>query len=161
MDKNGTRKRAKRPQIGEVFGINLPNGKTAYAQYVSWSDELGFLMRVWDLLRDGPILSFQELHNRGFLFPPVFVGLLGTLRLGRWRRMGMLPVLNFTFPKFRYTHGTKPGTYHDWLIWDGKTTTPIGDLPVDLRSLELKSVWGDEGLEERIVTGVCRGDWMW
>ena len=56
--------------------------------------------------------------------------------------------------------GTKPGTYDTWWIWDGKKETKIGKLPEHLRSLELKCVWGDEALEERIVAGTYRGDFM-
>ncbi len=46
--------------------------------------------------------------------------------------------------------GPKPGTYFDWRIWDGKRTKMIGDLPVSLRPLELKCVWGCEALAKRI-----------
>jgi hypothetical protein len=56
--------------------------------------------------------------------------------------------------------GTKPGTYDDWAIWDGLKTIKIGRLPVEYRSLELKCVWGDEGLEERILQGSYRGRHM-
>jgi len=55
---------------------------------------------------------------------------------------------------------TKPGVYHDWRIWDGSEAVKVGDLPEQYRSLELKTVWGDQGLEEQIVAGTCRGDRM-
>jgi len=69
-------------------------------------------------------------------------------------------VKDFTFRQFRQAMGTKPGTYHDWRIWDGKNTFNIGNLPEHMCSLELKQVWGDEALEERIVAGTYRGDRM-
>ena len=56
--------------------------------------------------------------------------------------------------------GTKPGTYNDWTIWDGSKTIRLGKLPVEYRSLELKCVWGGEGLEERILQAYYRGDQM-
>jgi hypothetical protein len=56
--------------------------------------------------------------------------------------------------------GMKPGTYRDWSVWDGAKTIKIGDLPEQYRPLELKSVWGDQALEERIVAGTYRGDKM-
>jgi len=71
-----------------------------------------------------------------------------------------MPVKDFVFPKFRQAMGTKPGTYDSWFIWDGKKERKIGTLPEQLRSLELRCVWGDEGLEERIVAGTYRGDRM-
>jgi hypothetical protein len=66
----------------------------------------------------------------------------------------------FVFPTFRVTMGTKPGIYHDWRIWDGKKTVNIGSLPEHMHSLELKQVWGDEGLVERIIAETYRGDQM-
>ena len=57
-------------------------------------------------------------------------------------------------------HGNETGTYHDWRIWDGTTTRTIGDLPIELRSLEIQCVWGDEALEERIASGTYRGQQM-
>jgi hypothetical protein len=56
--------------------------------------------------------------------------------------------------------GTKPGVYHDWRIWDGTNTVWIGDLPENLRKLQLKGISGYETLEERIVAGTYRGDRM-
>jgi hypothetical protein len=74
--------------------------------------------------------------------------------------IGNFPVGEFEFPKFRFTMRTKPGVYHDWRIWDGSEAVKVGDLPEQYRSLELKTVWGDQGLEEQIVAGTCRGDRM-
>jgi hypothetical protein len=90
----------------------------------------------------------------------VFVGLRATVKNGRWVRIRNLQVKDFTFPQFRQTMGTKPGTYHDWRIWDGENTVIIGDLPEGMRSLQLKSVWADEALENSIVARTYRGDRM-
>jgi Immunity protein 26 len=147
-------------EIGDCFRVPLPDGRWAYCQYVQQSDELGYLVRVFDRVTSEPLSSIEELEGSGLLFPPVFVGLRASVRSGRWQKIGTMPVNGFAFPKFRITMGTKPGTYHDWRIWDGKNTVSIGELPEHMRSLELKQVWGDEGLEERIVAGTYRGDRM-
>ena len=42
----------------------------------------------------------------------------------------------------------------------GRPWASTGDLPAPMRSLELKSVWGDEALENRIVSGTYRGEEM-
>ena len=147
-------------EIGDCFRIPLPDGRWAYCQYVQQSDELGYLVRVFDRITTEPLNSTAEIDGAGLLFSPVFVGLRASVRSGRWERIGIMPVNSFVFPKFRVTMGTKPGVYHDWRIWDGKNTVSIGDLPEQMRSLELKSVWGDEALEERIVAGTYRGDRM-
>jgi hypothetical protein len=147
-------------EVGDCFRIPLPDGRWAYCQYVQQSDELGYLVRVFDRITAEPLSSIEDLEEAELLFPPVFVGLRASVRNGRWQKIGVMSVNSFQFPKFRFTMGTKPGTYHDWRIWDGRSTANIGDLPEHMRSLELKQVWGDEGLEERIVAGTYRGDRM-
>jgi Immunity protein 26 len=147
-------------RLGDYFRIPLPDGRWAYCQFVHKNDKLGTLVRVFDRITSKPLDSTAELEGAGLLFPPVFVGLLASVGSGRWVRIGNMPVEDFVFPTFRQAMGTKPGTYHDWRIWDGKRTVSIGNLPEHMRSLELKQVWGDEGLEERIVTGTYRGDRM-
>jgi hypothetical protein len=153
---------SKRPkiQVGDVYEIRLPNKRWAYAQYLQHNNQLGYLIRVVDCVREEPVAKASDLRGIGDLFPPVFVGLLATVRSGRWQLIGNLAVENFRFPRFRNTSGTKPGVYHDWHIWDGVESVRIGDLPSELRTLELEQVWGDEGLEERIVAGTYRGDAM-
>jgi|SRR5271170_8077249 len=149
-----------RIKVGDYFRIPLPDERWAYCQHVNKNAELAFLIRVLDRITSEPLDSIVDLQDAGFLFPPVFVGLQATARCGRWLRIGNGIVANFEFPKFRQSMGTKPGTCYDWRIWDGKKTKMVGELPPTLRSLELKQVWGDQGLEERIVAGTYRGDRM-
>ena len=129
--------------VGDRFEIPLKDGRLAYCRLLH-RGELGFLVQVFDLFRTTSPTSTEELRNAPPLFPPVFVGLLATVRSGRWKKIGDVPVTYFAHPKFRQTMGTKPGTYDDWTIWDGLKTIKIGRLPVEYRSLELKCVWGDE-----------------
>jgi len=146
-------------KAGDYFELPLKDGRLAYCRLLH-RGELGFLVQVFDLFRITSPASTEELRNAPQLFPPVFVGLLATVRSGRWKKIGNVPVTYFAHPKFRQTMGTKPGTYDDWTIWDGLKTIKIGRLPVEYRSLELKCVWGDEGLEERILQGSYRGSHM-
>lgn len=147
-------------EVGDCFRIPLADGRWAYCQYVQHSDELGYLIRVFDRITKDPLSSIDDIEDTGLLFPQVFVGLRASVRSGRWQKIGTMPVADFVFPKFRMTTGTKPGTYNDWRIWDGTSAVNIGELPEHMRSLELKQVWGDEGLEERIVAGTYRGERM-
>lgn len=143
-------------KVGECFEIPLPSGRKAYAQYILRDNRkpggLGTLIQVFDIISDHPV-ELQEVQTAGALFPPVYVGLQATVRSGRWRRIGWLPVSPFEFPLFRRSWGTKPGTYHDWRIGDGQKWEFVGDLPVACRSLEMWVVWGDELLENRIASG--------
>ncbi|MCL4517012.1 MAG: immunity 26/phosphotriesterase HocA family protein [Firmicutes bacterium] len=144
-------------KVGDVFVIPLPDGRKAYGQFVFWDDRkpygLGFLVQIFDLITEVEV-PVEQLRSTRPLFPPVFVGLRASIRSGRWRVVGRLPVEGFVFPKFRWTNGGKPGIYHDWKIWDGEQVVFVGDLPPEYRSLELFCVWGDELLEDRIATGV-------
>src|ERR1700761_7505459 len=140
-------------KVGDFFEIPLLDGRLAYCRLMHRSDQLGFMIQVFDLFRRDSSASVEELRDAPPLFPPVFVGLLATVRSGRWKKIGNAPVSYFSHPKFRQTMGTKPGIYYDWTIWDGLRTVRIGKLPPEFRSLELKQVWGDEGLEERILEG--------
>jgi hypothetical protein len=147
-------------KVGDYFSIPLPDRRFAYCQLVHRNEELGYLIRVFDRITSLQLQAASDLQGAGLLFPPVFVGLRASVRSGRWKRIGNAAVHHFTHPKFRETMGTKPGRYHDWRIWDGEQTVKIGDLPTHMRSLELKSVWGDEALENRIVSGTYRGETM-
>jgi len=147
-------------EIGDAFRMPLPNGKSAYCQYIFKHSGFGDLVRVFDHITDAPLGSITEIEMANLLLPPVFVGLVAAVKGGRWTRIGNAPVSGFAFPKFRDTMGTKPGTYHDWSIWDGKKHSMVGDLPKGMRALELKSIWGCEALADRIVAGTYRGDRM-
>ena len=147
-------------KVGDCFSIPLPDGRFAGCQFVHWNAELGYLIRVFDRITSESLDSTSGLEQAGLLFPPVFVGLRAPVRSGRWKRIGNIAVHDFEHPKFRETLGTKPGTYHDWRVWDGRQTVKVGDLPSHMRSLELKLVWGDEALENRIISATYRGDKM-
>jgi hypothetical protein len=138
--------------VGDCFQIPLPGERFAYCQYVRWSEKLGYLIRVFDLISDEP-LPVESLRSCKELFPPVFVGLKASVASGRWKRIGLLEVGDFAFPTFRCTSSMKPGTYENWWLWEGGEPRFIGKLPPELRSLEIELVWGDELLEQRIATG--------
>lgn len=115
---------------------------------------MGYLIRVFDLITTQPVTDVGGLMSSPALFPPVFVGLRASVRSGRWKYVGSLPVGDFHFPMFRATGATKPGTYDRWWLWDGKKEWFIGRLSTELCGLEQRAVWGDELLEQRIATGI-------
>jgi hypothetical protein len=147
-------------QLGDVYRIPLNDGRYAYCQYIHENKELGSMVQVFSLLTPQPLEIADPLRESDAMFSPVFVALRVIAQSGRWPRIGSLPLKPFSFPRFRLTMGTKPGVYHDWRIWDGTNTVWIGDLPENLRKLQLKGISGYETLEERIVAGTYRGDRM-
>jgi hypothetical protein len=142
-----------RIKVGDCYEIRLPDGRYAYCNYLAWNDQLGCLIRVFDKVTDAPLASVEQLKCAGEMFPPVFVGLRASVKSGRWKFKGALPVEDFRFPMFRATSATKPGEYENWYLWDGREQRFIGKLPAELRALEIELVWGDELLEERIAFG--------
>jgi len=144
---------AGRIKVGDVYQIPLPDGRHAFVQYLQWSEQLGYLIRVFDRISGSELESVGELSSAGELFPPVFAGLKGAVKTGRWKKVGTLPVPPFRFPLFRCTSATKPGTYENWWLWEGGPQRFIGKLPSEMRALEVEVVWGYEMLEERIATG--------
>src|SRR5690242_13149278 len=118
----------KRLKIGDFFRIPLPDGRSAFAQYIL-RDGFGGLTRIFDWVSAEPV-ALEKLSPKRLLFPPVYVGLLAALKEGRWQIVGNCPIEeDFKFPRFRFSFGAKPGIYHDWKIYDGKNWTVIGDLP--------------------------------
>lgn len=154
------RKPATRPLIGDVFEFPLPDGRLAYAQYIHRDKEgeagFGILVRVLDRLSDVP-LSVPDLRDAHNLFPPVYVGLLALMRLGRWKRIGRMPIPTDPLPRFRWRTGpeTGPGEYANWYVIDLVTATRtfVGRLTPELRSLEFQCAWGSEVLAQRIASG--------
>ena len=142
-----------------MFAFRLASGVFAYAHFIALHLGFGTLVRVFTStdVEPRPVDEIGELKSP---FNPVFVGLGGALKDGRWKRIGSLPVPEEPFPRFRWTFETKPGCYSDWRIWDGSDDWFVGALPVADRTLELKQVWGAEGLEDRIEGGPYYGDRM-
>lgn len=147
-------------KIGDVFELPLPDGRFAYAQYIHRDKpgEVGFgiLVRVLDRLSDAP-LTVPELRDARSLFPPVYVGLVALVRLGRWKRIGRMPIPTEPLPRFRWRTGpdTGPGEYANWYVIDleSATRTFVCRLTPELHRLEFQCAWGSEVLAERIATG--------
>lgn len=140
--------------LGDCFQIPLPGSRYACCQYVASDEKYGDMVRVFRKICSDPIASPGVVAESGEAFPPVFVGLRASVKSGRWQRIGHLPVYDFKFPQFRSSFGSVPGKYSDWWIRDRNGSVFVGRLPLHMRELELDQVWGDELLEERIVSGV-------
>jgi len=141
-----------RIKLGDVFAIDLPDGRIGYVHVLYVHPKYGYLVQVLDRITREEI-SETDLTDTGGQFPPVFVDLIGGVKSGSWKKIGNLPIRDFVFPTFRLTVATKPGTYENWWLWSGAERRFIGKLPAEMRSLEVEQVWGYEILAERIATG--------
>ena len=140
------------PEVGDCFEIKLRDGRFAYAQCLFWHKQYGYLIQVFDLLVPDQV-PIERVASARPLFRPVFAGLKAGITMGGWRPIGKLPVEDFVFPNFRYTHSTLPGVHHDWNVWNGDGYLYVGDLSPEQRSLEMLCAWGCQLLEERIAKG--------
>lgn len=140
--------------IGDYLAIPLPDGRSAYGQYVYFHPLYATLVRILDIISSSEA-PMGELDSAGDLFPPVFVGINVALRMKLWRIVGRAQPKAFVFPLFRCRQGLErqPGTYNDWLLWDGESYKRQGLLPVEYRGLEYLVGWSSDGLEKRIATG--------
>lgn len=155
--------RQRRAHIGDVVMIPLSDGRLAYAQIVYSAEAhfprenrrhfLGQLVRVFDLITDQDVVSINELSGRNLLFPPVFTMASTCIRTGRWKVIGTLPYRDFVFPTFREAGTLTLGVHHDWALWDGMDETFLGNLPAELRSLEIPFTYTCKALEDRIDAG--------
>jgi hypothetical protein len=137
---------------GDCFSIPLPDGRFAFGQYLCFHERTGTLIQVFDV-GSPDLVPLERLTNAGLLFPPVSVGLNPPIRMGRWRKIGNIPVGELQFPKFRYSFGRVKGVNHDWEIFDGEKYERVGDLPPEYRSLEMTGTYAYQAIEERILTG--------
>ncbi len=144
-------------ELGQCYVVPLADNRKAYGQYVYWDNDYGPLSRVFAFA--GPKVSkVEDLPTRELLFPPIFIGFGSVFKAGRWQIIGSLPVVNFSFPKFRFTFGRRLGRHRDWKIYDGARLILIGDLPPEYRSLEFLCAWSPQLVEQRIATGKNRYD---
>jgi len=149
------------PEVGDCFEIKLRDGRLAYAQCLFWHKLYGHLIKVFDVVTaEG--MPIELLASARPMFRPVFAALKAGIARGGWRFVGNLPIGDFVFPTFRYTHSTQPGTHHNWKLWDGEGYTDVGVLSSEQRSLEILCAWGYQLIEERIENGgrSPRGDLM-
>ncbi len=152
---------AKRPvrilaDIGDYILVPLPDGRITYVRYLFYHDSYTSLVQTLDLIADKE-QPRESIFSALPLFPPTFVGFNDAIRQKHWRVVANRPVVDFQFPLFRctqaITHHLEPGVFHDWLLWDGKEYTKLGDLPMRYQQLEYLVSWASDHLEERIATG--------
>lgn len=139
---------------GDVFAIDLPDGRFGYVYYLLMSS-LGPLVEVKSLITPD-LAKVDDVLAAPLIFPPVLVGLYPPVKSGCWRRIGREPVKDFVFPWFRKTSGippSGPGERYDWELWDGERYHFLGALPIEMRGLEFLCVYPHNRLEHRIVTG--------
>ncbi len=143
---------SKRPKIGDIVEIPLPDGGTGYAQYTHKHKRYGALLRVLKV-RD-KVVDIKELANAHLQFT-TFFPLSAALSREIVRIVGNLPVKDelIKFPVFRAGVPNQSGVVETWWLWDGESEERIGKLSLEQMEFPIRGVINDTLLIERICSG--------
>lgn len=141
--------------VGDIFEIELKDTYKSYGQYVYKDKKQGPLIQIFDLIIKDGINDVYDLQHVKYLFPPVITGLYAAIKLGLWRTIGKIPVVNFIYPLFVTSfYDEKSGEAYRWFLWDGEKYLDVGKrLPNKYKKLEYLIVWSPYDVITRIETG--------
>jgi Immunity protein 26 len=143
-------------KVGDIFEIPISENRKAYGHFVFKDKSNGPMIQVFDLISDKGTFIVQDVINNGYLFPPVVTGLNAAIRVGMWRIVGKLPIIDFVYPRFvSAVWDYKSGEVKNWFLWDGEKFNLIGShLLEEYKSLEYLVVWSPYDIVYRIETGL-------
>jgi len=143
---------SKRPKLGDIVEIPLPENGTGYAQYTHKHKKYGALLRVFQIRRK--VKSVADLSNAPHQFTSFFP-LGAAVNRGIVSIIGNLPIKNEfkDFPIFRAGVANASGAVEVWWLWDGENEERIGKLTPKQMEYPIRGVINDTLLIERICTG--------
>lgn len=153
MNKSTSRK----PRIGDIIEVALPNKKRAYIQYVNYHRDppvYGPLIRVLpglfdDRPNDMAVLARQPEKYVAF-FPVGAAVARGYLEI-----VGTAPVpahLSNKWPLFKAFNESVTTGIRTWWLWDGKKSERITKLSPEHADLPMKEVINLAVLEDRLMS---------
>jgi hypothetical protein len=151
--------RIRRPRVGDLYAIPLPDSRFGHAHYVLRHKEAGDLVQVLAVVSKSPA-GIPTLAKAQPLFPPIRTSVDACIRAGGWGLIGRLPVPSpFPLPRFRNSITAflrhEPGRYADWYVWPfGGDPLFVGLLPESLRGLEFDVCLAPGDIADRIATGL-------
>ena len=140
---------SKRPKLGDIVEIPLPENGTGYAQYTHKHKRYGALLRVFQIRQK--VKDIAELSNAPHQFTTFFP--LGTaMNQGIVSTVGNLPIKDEfkAFPIFRVGIANQSGIVDVWWLWDGEKEERIGKLSPKQMEYPIRGVINDTLLIERI-----------
>lgn len=143
---------SKRPKIGDIVEIPLPDNGTGYAQYTHKHKQYGALLRVFQVREK--VGDITELSNASHQFTSFFP-LGAAVNREIVRIAGNLPVKDEfkSFPIFRAGVANQSGVVEVWWLWDGENEERIGKLSPTQMEYPIRGVINDTLLIERICSG--------
>ncbi|KSV75938.1 hypothetical protein N185_15950 [Sinorhizobium sp. GW3] len=138
-------------EIGDLIEIEVPSGR-AYALFTHSSKMYGALVRVFPgIHQNRPEDVFDLVHHEPLF--SCFFPLSAAVKQGRVAVAGKFRVPDelAAFPVFRAGMvNPATGKVDNWWLWDGENETRIGHLTPEQRKLDIRGVWNDTLLIERI-----------
>ena len=143
---------SKRPKIGDIVEIPLPDSGTGYAQYTHKHKQYGALLRVLDVREK--VDDIAELSNVPLQFT-TFFPLGAAVNREIVRIVGNLQIKDELkkFPVFRAGVPNQSGVVETWWLWDGENEERIGKLTREQMEFPIRGVINDSLLIERICSG--------
>jgi len=140
--------------LGDIIEIPVATG-LAYAQYTHQHATHGGLIRVFDKIfndRPGDLSTCAMLPVRFSVFFPV----RAAVQRGIVHVAGHADIApaNQAFPLFRSGNpDPKTKRVGVWWLWNGERSWRVGELTTEQRKLDLKEIWNDSMLVQRIEEG--------
>jgi len=143
---------SKRPKLGDVVEISLPENGTGYAQYTHKHKQYGALLRVFHIREK--VEKIDDLSNALHQFT-TFFPLGAAVNREIVRIVGNLPIKDEfkTFPIFRAGVANQSGIVEVWWLWDGENEERVGKLSSKQMKYPIRGVINDTLLIERIYAG--------
>ncbi len=143
---------SKRPMIGDIIEIPLPDNGFGYAQFTHKHITYGALLRVFN--QKEKVSELSKLENTELLFT-TFFPLGAAVNRGIVSIVGKLPIRGVfqKFPIFRAGVTNLRGEIDDWWLWDGENEKRVGKLSTEQMKYPIRGVINDTLLVERICLG--------
>lgn len=139
-----------------MLEIPLSDDRKGFGRYLHREPSLGQVLQVYDVvIKKNEEIDITLLKNAKDLFPPIFVGISGSIQHEIWKIVGYLPVENYTFPGVIEAHWDgNPPIVHQWFFWDGNRSIRLGPkLPEEYKIYEWAGTYAAPDIAERIETG--------
>lgn len=139
-------------KIGDLIEIEVSSG-WAYALFTHSSKMYGALLRVFPGIHPNRSEEASALVHQEPLFS-CFFPLSAAVKQGRVAVVGIVRVPGelAASPVFRAGMvNPATGKVDNWWLWDGENESRVGSLTPEQRKLDIRGVWNDRLLVDRIV----------
>lgn len=146
----------RRLEIGAVLEIPTSTGYR-YAQYTHRHKRYGCLLRVFQLVSQIPVTSFDFVATASATVP-IFSFVSEAVKAGRFRIAAQLPIsrLNLTFPVFRCAVlGHQPDLVLSWILWDGDREWQVSHLSDEEARLPILTLADPAGIVKILEGSPC------